>query len=760
MVGWRVSALSATGLAVILGSPAWAQTGIPPAGAGAVQADAASSMPPAHQDNAPVTAPVVEQGLSEIIVTAQRRSENLQRVPIAISTATSEQLAAVGASSVSDLKLVVPGTDVLATNGYISPFIRGVGSRAIGPGIENPIAVYVDGVYYANAASSLFSFNNIEQVAVLRGPQGTLFGRNATGGLIQVTTRDPRAEFGGEASLSYGNYDTARATGYVTGGLTANLKADIAVQYSRQGEGFGTNLATGEDVYRVFHDFGARSKLLLSLGDRTDVRLSFDFTDQRNNLNAQRVVPGTTTPANLASNITGHPRDIAADVQPMINSRDAGTSLKIDHDFKGAKLVSITAYRRSHFVDVFDFDITPTVFRSAYLNQKDRQFSQELQLQSNGGGQFTWLAGAYYFNARGLYAPLAVRSFGAAVSPATNVVQTDTLSVQRGESLAGFGQATWAVAGGLNFTGGLRYTSEKRNLDASIVSTRRDGTQFISSGPVDLSKRFNKLTWRISADYQAMPDTLGYLSYNRGFKSGGFNPGTLTLPAFNPEVLDAFEAGLKTTLFDHRIRFNTAIFYYDYKDVQVQRVVVGGAGSTSGITNGAKAEFYGGEAEITAQPIPQLLLAAGFQYLHGRYKTFQSAILAVGNPAGGQFLLPGDASGNVPIVSPTSQINASATYTVPVGTSRLRLSGNYYRNSGYFAEPDNVLRQPAYSLFGASAAFTTEGDRFTISIWGTNLSNTLYSAYLNHQSTGSGIGLSRVGYAAPRTFGATVASKF
>jgi iron complex outermembrane receptor protein len=681
-------------------------------------------------------------------------------VPIAISTATSAQLSAVGASSVSDLKLIVPGADVLATNGYISPFIRGVGSRAIGPGVENPIAVYVDGVYYANAASSLFSFNNIEQVAVLKGPQGTLFGRNATGGLLQVTTRDPGAEAAGEASISYGNYDTARVAAYLTGAVATNLAADIAVQYSRQGDGYGTNLTNGRDVYRVYHDIGVRSKLLWTIGDATEARLALDFSDQRNNLNAQRVLPGATTPANLAPNFIGDARDIATDVQPMVSTSDGGASLKIDHDFGSTKLVSITAYRRSRFQDTFDFDVTSAVFRSAYVDQRDRQFSQELQLQSSGSGPVQWLIGGYYFDARATYQPLAVRSFNAAVSPATQVVQADTLSVQRGESLAGFGQATWEVANGFHLTGGLRYTSEKRQLDASIVSTRANATQFVSAGPVDLSSRFKKLTWRLSADYQFSAGTLGYLSYNRGFKSGGFNPGTLTLPAFTPEVLDAYEGGVKTTLFDRRLRFNTAIFYYDYKKVQVQRVVVGGTGSTSGIANGAKAEFYGGEAEITAQPIPQLLLTAGYQYLHGRYKTFQNAILSTPNPAGGEFLLPGNASGNDTVVSPKSQINASATYTIPVGTSTLRLSSNYYHNSGYFAEPDNVLRQPAYSLFGASAAFSTAGDHLTVSLWGTNLGNKLYSNYLNHQATGAGVGLSRVSYAAPRTYGVTLASKF
>jgi iron complex outermembrane receptor protein len=225
-------------------------------------------------------------GIQEVIVTAERRSQNAQEVPIAITSITAAQLDGGSISDLRDLKMVAPALNVTAQTGHALPNLRGVGTALIGPGIENPVALYVDGVYYADATSALFTFNDIAQIDVLKGPQGTLFGRNATGGAIQITTLAPSHDFTAKGSVSYGNYATTVGKLYVSGGLADRLAGDVAMQYSHQGDGYGTNLLSGRDVNRTPDDYGARSKLRFESDIGTDVTLTGDYNNVTTSLGA------------------------------------------------------------------------------------------------------------------------------------------------------------------------------------------------------------------------------------------------------------------------------------------------------------------------------------------------------------------------------------------------------------------------------------------------------------------------------------------
>ncbi|MAX13967.1 MAG: hypothetical protein CMN59_00430 [Sphingobium sp.] len=231
-----------------------------------------------------------DSGPQDIIVTAQRRSERLQDVPISVAAITSTQLQSAGVNSLFDVALLAPGVKIQQYNGGILPMIRGVSSKIVGAGLEPPIATYVDGVYIGSPFSTTFSFNNVERIEILKGPQGTLFGRNATGGLIQIVTRDPKQEPGGTMKLSYGNFDTVEGSFYVTGGLTDNLAIDLSGRLSTQGKGWGTNLANGRDVNKLYHDAGIRSKLLFTPTDDLEIRITGDYNDTHNSrFGAQRV---------------------------------------------------------------------------------------------------------------------------------------------------------------------------------------------------------------------------------------------------------------------------------------------------------------------------------------------------------------------------------------------------------------------------------------------------------------------------------------
>ena len=234
----RLAVCAMMGGSLFATTGARAQSTIPsvPPASGPSTPQAASTNPPSSADAPPVAPAAAEAAptVGEIIVTAQRRSENLQNVPIAVTAVTAAKLSSAGVSGTSDLSLVVPGLNLEASIGYAQPRLRGVGTTANGPGVENPVATYIDGVYTASAPASLLSFNNISQIEVLKGPQGTLFGRNATGGLIQITTPNPSATPRGDVAVSYGAYDTSRIDGYVTGGLMPGVAADLAVQLGHQ----------------------------------------------------------------------------------------------------------------------------------------------------------------------------------------------------------------------------------------------------------------------------------------------------------------------------------------------------------------------------------------------------------------------------------------------------------------------------------------------------------------------------------------------
>lgn len=686
------------------------------------------------------------QGLADIVVTAQRRSENLQNVPVAVTAVTAMALEAKNIATVLDLGVTVPGLNVTSSVGYITPFLRGIGSVATGPGIENPIATYVDGVYYGAPLASLLQFSNISQVEVLKGPQGTLFGRNATGGLIQVTTLDPTQELSGKASVSYGNYNTISADAYIAGGLTDTLRADIAVRGSHQGDGWGTNIATGRDVYKVDHDIAVRSKWVFEPADGTKFTLIGDYSDERGSLTQLGLLEGTIsaftpTPVNYP-----HRYDVDVTKESTMNGWQAGGSLRIDQDVGNLKLASITAYRRSNYYFFFDYDGAPIQFLTIDGNQKDRQFSQELQLMSSGGGAFNWVVGAFYYNAEGQFAPVDVTLYGLGFGSRVN-------SSQKTESIAGYAQGTYEFAPGTKLTLGGRYTSERKALLGTNTNFLVPGNILLPSDPtVDKSRRDNKFTFRAALDHRFSNELLGYVSFNRGFKSGGFNPGLPPLnDGYRPEVLDSYEVGLKSNLFDRRVRLNAAAFYYDYQDLQVKLI----QGGTTGVVNGGAAKIYGMEAELEAKVTQQLTFSAGMALLHSEFTSFPGAPTSV--PLGGVPPTLQSAKGNKLPNAPARTFNAGIDYLVPIAQGTLRFNGTFYYNSGWAAEPDNVIKQGSFSQINGSIKWTAPNNLLSLSLYGRNLTN---KQVMTYESTSTFDGAHFVQWAAPRTYGVKASLEF
>ncbi|GGC12929.1 TonB-dependent receptor [Novosphingobium endophyticum] len=682
----------------------------------------------------------VGNGLAEIVVTAQRRSENLQNVPVAVTALSADTLKATGATSVEDLNGLTPGLNITTTGGvYVLPRIRGVGTTAGGAGIENPVAVYVDGVYYASATGSLLSLNNVAQVAVLKGPQGTLFGRNATGGLIQITTRDPQQDFEADIEGTYGNKDTIGGSLYLTGGLATNIAADLAVYYRNQQDGFGVNRVTGKDVNRG-RNLALRSKIKWDLSEDTTIKLAGDYTNNRAALVAFRPVSGTIPVGGVP--FSSGKFDVESDADPLSATKQGGGSLTIQHDFSAVRALSITAYRRTRTHFILDSDKRPQPITTIDLVQNDRQFSQELQLVSTAGGPFQWTAGAYYFWAKGSYDPIQIIINN-------GVVRLTLPSEQTTNSIAAYAQGSYELAEGLKLTAGLRYTHDRQSFSGSKTTTTPAGT-FPTASDSD-STTASKVTWRLAVDYRFSPELMGYLSHNRGFKSAGYNPQAFPAVPFEPEVLDAYEAGFKADLFDRKVRFNPSVFYYDYRNLQVSSFVNG----ILTISNAANAEIYGLDLDATAAITTGLTLSGGLSLLHARYKDFNGASISTPLPGGGNLITSGSAAGNRLQATPDWTLNLAVDYSIPVGENELQLHGDYYYNDGWYPEAENRVRQPSYNLFNASIAYVFNDQRYSARIWGRNLGNTAYALQMNSQAVGDAIGM-----APGRTFGVTLGAKF
>jgi iron complex outermembrane recepter protein len=680
-----------------------------------------------------------DSSVEEIIVTAQRRREDIQDVPISIVAFSAERLKELNVSKTSDLVHVTPGLMIPVDAIYVKPRLRGVGTVAASPSIEPPVAIYIDGVYIASAAGSTFSLNNIVNIEIDKGPQGTLFGRNATGGLIQITTRDPRQDFGWSGSVSYANYDTVSGDLYVTGGVAPNLAADLAVSGSYQGDGYGTNLFNG-DKMNFTREYSARTKWLFTPSDATSVKLGLDY--RRMDGSPQLIPAPGSTPAGGVP-YTGPRQGMNALYTPDSKVESIGASLTLDHEFGFANFKSISAFRQNK-MDLRYNSLTtdPATTTLADITDRSEQFSQEFQIQSKDSDDLKWTAGAFFFTARARYDPIKYVMPG--LDPFTYFAAA---SSERTYSGALYAQGTKEILPDTNLTLGLRYTAERR---------RATSTQFLGDPPFELgadrgSRSVGRVTWRASIDHRFSPDFMVYASYNRGFKSGGFNMGTVPLLGFSPETLDAYEVGFKSSAFDNRVKFNAAAFYYDYKNIQAVMFELGSAG----IYNGEGAEIYGVDIDISARLTDQLSITLGGEFIESSYKDFPNAALSIPLPGGGVIYDVGNAKGRQLAEAPNNYVTASVNYDVPASFGTFTLSANYSYVGRWYGEPDHRLSQKAYEVVGGQVSFAPTDEAWVVRLWGRNLFDEEYVILTGSQGSGD-----FATYAPPRTYGVTFEKPF
>ncbi len=680
---------------------------------------------------------------SAIIVTAQRREESMQKVPISISAFTGETLAKSGVTEVSELSTLTPGLVWSQSLSSSTPFIRGVGTTDGSAANESNIALYIDGQYYPSQPGASQSLSSVERVEVLKGPQGTLFGRNATGGLIQIITRTPSYTPTLEARIGYGNYDTVDGSVYASTGLAKNVATDLSVYYINQNDGWGKYSGTNTDVYTK-EVFSIRSKTRAELGETVTATVSLDYMSRdgsqgivRGLLPGAVSVGGLTTYSGSIYNPTGAP-------QPDGKMRQGGVGLKLEAELPFARLVSISGYRKVKDQVVIDQDYTPVNFQRINSLIRDHSFTQEVQLVSNSDGKLDWIVGGFFMTRGTSYDPTRIEGttlvipFGGGQNSFTHV---------NTRSIAGFGQASYEIAEGTKLTAGLRYTSDRQSIAGKFVRDNGVTGAYPSS-----STTFNKLTWRLAIDQQIGDDTLLYASATRGFKGGVYNAANPASASARPEVLDAYEVGLKTDFLDKLARFNIAAFHYAYKDIQIQHV----QGGFIETLNAGKARLTGVDAELSIKPATGLRLRGNLSWLpEAKYLTFNPAPISTPNPAGGNVINSnGDASGNRVVRAPKFTYTAAIDYTKSIGddaTFDFNLTWNH--SSGFVWEPDNRVTQAAYGLLQAQAGLTFGA--YNISVWAKNITKSDYYVFVNQSQFGD----SAVP-GAPRTYGISAGFKY
>lgn len=691
--------------------------------------------------------------LEEVVVTAQRRQENLQEVPISVVAIPADALDAGGIRGTVNLPELVPSVQLGRSGPAGLFFVRGVGNISGASGEEGANAFYVDGVYIYEKQATVLKFNNIERVEVLKGPQGTLFGRNSSGGLVHVITREPGDEVTGKINVGYGKFDTFTGQGYFAAPLTDTLSADIAITATDQRDGWGRSELTGEDV-SLGWDWGVRSKWVWRPSDRAKLTLVGDYARESDDYTTSfRMKPGTlgVTGTQPASD----PYDTAANDLGFSNQRNAGLGLTAEFDMDWGTLTSITGYRDNDTRTRLDLDAGPLPFAKIDIWSSSSAFQQEFRLSSQDTDPLAWQVGMFFMDAQVDLEPQRISglAFGGVG------VGSETFSTMETRSLAGFGELSWMVTPTTQLTAGLRYTRDKLDfkgrqqpIGSSVVLFSRED-----------SKNFSGETFRLALRQDITDSINVYASYNRGFKSGTFSTQAITIDPVDPQEVDAFEVGLKSELLDRRLRFNAAAFHYRISDYQTRAAST--ADGASFLLNAAKVEVDGLELEFEAIPAEGLRLFGSATFLKSEFTDFPFAPYSYPNPAvctpggpqpgmttgaavGGSTFCNGSAKGNKTPHAPkfAGTLGMSYSHAVNAG-GEVRMSALYNYNDGYYFESDNRMRQPSFNTLNASLAYHPTPN-WGIELWGRNLTDELYFV----QRVGSALVDFQVP-AAPRTFG-------
>ena len=715
--------------------------------------------------------------LEEIVVTAQRRAESVQDVPIAINAFTDEQLKAVGIDSTLDLQLKVPGLHLEPLAGHGFAYVRGVGTDTLTPGLEPTTAVHLDGVYLPRLASIISDFYDAERVEVIKGPQGTLFGRNATGGVIHLLSRKPEDELGGYLDVSGGNHATVRVEGALNAPISERAALRVAGLF-HDNNGYSDNSFTGRDEDTTdVKSF--RTQLLFRPTDAVSIRVFGDYTDDQSSRGTASHVspPLTDNPYVALSGGTVLPdiRDTYRDVTANNETEAWGIGAEITWNAGNVEIKSLTSYREDENRYQVDFDLTE--INAGGFNDPitdSESFQQEFQMSSTGDGPLNWVVGAFLFDDQALHDYPFPFSFGQfAVGPTVGGTY-DTVFIHGYSNLdtfawALFGQASYRFNDYFRAHVGIRYSDEEKEIDFESysfvpLSPALTGPEYVASrptpsGPPTVSHQdetdSDSITPRFGIDFFVNEDVMLYFGATRGFKSGGFNTILFgPLPeAVRPETIWSFEGGFKSTLADGKLRLNASAFYYDYKDIHQNVDLADNAQGFANVRNAGDAEVFGIEADMVLALTDQFVIDGMFSYLDTELKDLMAPDLNV--PANPSI----DQRGNPLPRSPEIIFGFGAAYTIPVQAGEVTLRGDYYymddkRYWSVFKDPLNS--GDSYSRVNTRLQFNHGSGKWSVAAYARNLfdedaeSNGFRSTTFGNLRT----------WQPPRTWGANVRYNF
>lgn len=674
---------------------------------------------------------VSAESSDEIVVTGvQRREQAVVDVPIAMTSVSAETIENAGLTSMTDLSVLSPGLVVSRSTGFVRPVIRGVGSQVTSLGSDANVSVYLDGVYRPNQQSNQFALADIERVEVLKGPQGTLFGRNATGGAIVITTRRPSLdEAEGNISLSYGSFNERDLRGYFTTPITDTVGVSVSFA-NKEDDGYVYDVAQGEWL-ADHHETLGRVRVLYEPNERFNLIGSiYGLTMDDTTGSAYDIIGGNTS--NPAAPHYPDPYEIAQSLIPYFELESWGADLQWEYDFGGFTLRSVTSYADAEVDFRSDLDGTTANASATTFKTTQRTLSQELNLSSDGPGRLQWVAGAFVYRDEG-EEPFLLSTTGAFVLEAT--IDTDAWAV--------FGEVEYEVLDNLFVLAGVRYSEETR-----------DFWQSRAGGVINQDETsWNATTPRLSVRYALNDHSNIYATYSEGFKSGTYNVTANSSTPINPENIEAFEIGYKYARAG--TAFSLSAFTYNYEDLQVQAIDPGSGLLTT--TNAGVVESYGLDAELTMPIGERWDLRAGASYLHAEYESFPNAqgFLPLPSGNGNSSVAPYDATGNTVEFSPEYTAHVSLTYTMPVGEGEIASTLTAFYTSEFFYEVTNRLASEDQTLLNGLISWRPNQNGLQLSLWGNNLTDEAQIQWMATSALGD-----RVAYGRPRTVGVRIGYEF
>lgn len=653
-----------------------------------------------------------DRRLDRVTVTAQRRTEASVDVPIALAAVSGDQLQESGVTDVASLQLIVPGLSMGFAGANAQPSIRGVGTQVAAHGLPSNVATYVDGIYRPNQVTTNIDFANIESVTVLKGPQGALYGRNATGGAILIETKGPSFDPGAVARLTYRSYNDLIFDGFATGPLSDKVAASVSL-YQRESDGYVDNILTGEEIGGVSMT-AARAKLLFQPSDKFSVNLTYEYTDTDNpnpfifsNYNGWSV--GALFPGAVVSS---KPHRVSTDYPSKFKNQSDGVILGVDWDFDNFKLTSISGAVWQEDQRQFDTDGSSAAVQHITFPAEEDTYTNETFLTSTGGGRLQWTTGISLYKDTAVAKPLTVVSLTPPIVFAYGEI-TD-------ESAAIYADLTYQLTDKLFITGGARYSTD--DVSADIFA-------FPAYAKQTADKSFDDLSPRFVVRYAVADNTNVYASYNQGYKTGGFNLYGGSTGLVRPEEIEAFEVGVKTER--SGLRFDAAAFAYDYTDLQVSAF----EGNASTLVNAASAKIYGAEGQLSADLTSQLQLNLGLSYTDAEYDNFPDAPHYQWSPTQGVLIFPDDASGNQIPNSPKFSGTVSLNYTQPLAGGTLDLRSAYAYRDEVVYDPFSEARQPSYGVLDLRAQWTTASGNWTFGAFANNATDEEYVQTIIPQAT-------------------------